>query len=78
MDAAAEYFCGSWDFGVAAKAVPAALSDEYASVVAVIVTVSLEVGVVVMVTVVLYIGFRDAMGEIMVVGREVLVVCFLL
>ena len=51
MDASAECFYEIWDFDVAVEAAPAEVADKYSSVVVVMVTVVIEVGVVVMVTV---------------------------
>ena len=67
LDAPAEYFCESWDFDVAAAAVPEAIADEATSILVAIVTVVLEVGVVVMVTVVLEVRVGGASREFLVV-----------
>ena len=52
------------------------VADESASAVLVIVTVLLEVIVFMMVELILEVEVRDALGAVLVIGREFLVVCF--
>ena len=68
LDAAAEYFCESWDFDVSTVDIPTSVSYEASSVVVVIVTVVIEVGIMFMLTVVLDVGVGDDLGEVLVVG----------
>ena len=69
LDAAAEYFCKSWDFDISTADIPTSVLYEASSVVVVIVTVVIEVGIMFMLTVVLDVGVGDDLGEVLVVGR---------